>query len=147
MCRPWLRPWPPPQLGLSPELIERTIEVYTKSDLAPQPRALEIGCSGSIARGSVTVSAVDGSNLDLLREMIADLLGSVRGRARYTLELPYDGEDSHIERRLSYLHRHPRISVLETAASDDGRHLLVRAEMDRDARAAYLAQRWELHRR
>ena len=42
------------------------------------------------------------------------------------------------------MHRHPRISVLETATTGSGEALIVTVEMDRDTHRAYVGQqrRW-----
>mmetsp|Transcript_25734 Transcript_25734/g.81655 ORF Transcript_25734/g.81655 Transcript_25734/m.81655 type:complete len:117 (-) Transcript_25734:39-389(-) len=92
-------------------------------------------------RPSVRVSALAGTNLEALRGMIAEHLREARGRSSHTLELPCDGQ---LGERLSYLHRHPRISVLETATTGSGEALIVTVEMDRDTHRAYVGQqrRW-----
>ena len=166
------------ELALPAGLLQRTIEVYTKSDLAPtksdlapppeelappagsastvsflprQPRAADRAGAGRAGAGGaadaeedvaeeIRISALEGTNMESLRSLIEEQLRRARGRALHTLELPCNG---HLGERLSYLHRHPRISVIDTAASADGEQLLVRAEMDSDAHAAWVGQTWE----
>ena len=102
--------------------------------------ALADGAETTAPAATIRVSALTGTNIEELRRLIEDQLRQACGRVLHTLELPCN---SQLGERLSYLHRHPRISVLDTSASEDGEQLLVRAEMDSDAHAAWVGRAWE----
>ena len=103
-----------------------------------------MGGSCALRGGALLVSAVDGSGLSELTGTISAHLDARLGRARQTLRLPLDGKDSGrvLSQQLSFLHGHPRVSVVEQRDSHDGTALVVTADMDIDTYHAFVGRRW-----
>ena len=85
-------------------------------------------------------SARTGEGIEALNAAIAARLARRTGRSRQTIELPVSAADT--GERLTYLHRHPRITVAETSVSDDGETMLITVDADEDAVRTFAGQRW-----
>ena len=86
-------------------------------------------------------SARTGEGLDALNTAICQRVALRTGRNQRTIDLPASGAIT--GERLSFLHRHPRVTVLSTDVSDDGDRMFVTIEADENAFAAYDGHRWE----
>jgi GTP-binding protein HflX len=141
-------------------LRDDTIEVWNKCDLpSPDGAPLSVDGAGGQSRGQrgaavaagtvgassarevVSVSALTGEGCDSLAEAIAARLGARAGRQRREVSLRLDGSASSSE-QLSFLHGHPRISVVATEVSDDGERMRVTADMDATAWLTWSGRRW-----
>ena len=97
-----------------------------------------LGCrSGS---HSVLASARTGEGIAELNSLLAERLSLRMGRSRRTLEVPLGGALA--GEQLSYLHKHPRVTVVETSVDESGETMLVTVEADESALNAFDGQRW-----
>ena len=85
-------------------------------------------------------SARTGECMDDLSAAIAGRIAQRTGRTRRTLELPLGGALT--GEQLSYLHGHPRVTVVDTTVNADGSRMLVTIEADESTYQAYQGQRW-----
>jgi len=82
-------------------------------------------------------SARTGEGIDELHAAVSAHLRQRMGRSRRTLELPISGAIA--GERLSYLHGHPRCTVVDTSVSECGESMLVTVEIDQ---ATFDAHPW-----
>jgi len=142
-------------------VLDRRIELYNKVDLLDEAgrqrclhwaqRELETnsqhrakaaerskgGEGGGGGGGPVVMmaSALTGEGCDELTSEIASRLAMRMGRVRRTLTLPC--ESGVAGRQLSFLHGHPRASVVHVEVSDDGSSMQATVDIDADTYAAF----------
>ena len=85
-------------------------------------------------------SARTGEGIAELNSLLAERLSLRMGRSRRTLEVPLGGALA--GEQLSYLHKHPRVTVVETSVDESGETMLVTVEADESALNAFDGQRW-----
>ena len=141
------------ELAVPPETLDGLVTAHNKCDKldAPERRRWEAAQDADVTpRGAVMCSALLGDGCDELAALIARRLRAKQGRSKRELRLDVDGPDGHhrtgaggvLEQQLAYLHRHPRVAVLEQRTSRCGAQLVVTAEIDEETFLRFRGRRW-----
>ena len=139
------------ELAVPPETLEGLVTAHNKCDkldASERQRWEAAQRAGATPRGAVMCSALLGDGCDELAALIARRLRAKQGRSKRELRLDVDGPDGHtgaggvLEQQVAYLHRHPRVAVLEQRMSRCGTQLVVTAEIDEETFLRFRGRRW-----